>query len=432
MNNAEIRVTDEVPGDEMKRIARRKIPRRKRLGSRGIAAGILLVGFLSGCGAGGKTNSDNQANAPHVAVVKVARHDLSSTLEIASEFQPYQEINVDAKVSGYVKSLNVNWGTHVHEGQLLAVLEVPELQQQLEVDQATDRREQQDVERAREELSGAESARNVAHLSYTRLANVQKTRPELIAQEEIDVAQGKDTETSANVSAAKDSLAASEQALLAAEASLEKDKAMYAYSRITAPFDGVVTEIDAYTGALLPAGTSSGKGDLALCHLSQNSLLRLVIPVPERAIPDVPPGQTVAVHVTTIDKSFTGKIARVSDQIDMSTRTMHTEVDVPNPDYELVPGMYATVRIPLQTARNVLAVPAQAVQASAEGKGSVLVVNGENKIEKRDVTLGLESATSVEILSGLKEDERLVFGEQSEYKPGEVVNPQLVTPSEVE
>jgi RND family efflux transporter MFP subunit len=416
----------------MKKIAMHRFSSGKRLGSLEIMFGILLMGFLCGCGAASKTQVENPANAPHVAVVKVGRHDLSSTLEIASEFEPYQEINVDARVSGYIKNLNVNWGTHVREGQLLAVLEVPELQQQLEVDQAMDRRGQQDVARAREELSGAESAHNVAHLSFTRLANVQKTRPELVAQEEVDVAQGKDTETDANVSAAKDSLAASEQGLMAAEASLEKDKAMYGYSRITAPFDGVVTEIDAYTGALLPAGTSSDKGGQALCHLSQNNLLRLVIPVPERAVADVPLGQTVAVRVTTIDKAFTGKIARVSDQIDMSTRTMHTEVDVPNPDYVLVPGMYATVQIPLQTARNVLTVPAQAVQASSEGKGSVLVVNGENRIEKRDVTLGLQSATSVEILSGLKENEQVLIGEQSEYKNGELVVPQPVAPSEAE
>ena len=120
---------------------------------------------------------------------------------------------------------------------------------------------------------------------------MQKTRPELVAQEEVDIAQGKDLEANAGVSAAKDALAASEQALLGAKAALEKDKAMYAYANITAPFDGVVTEIDAYTGALLPAGTSSNKGDQALCRFSQNDLLRLVIPVPERAVADVHVGR---------------------------------------------------------------------------------------------------------------------------------------------
>ena len=121
--------------------------------------------------------------------------------------------------------------------------------------------------------------------------------------------------------------------------------------------------MDAYTGALLPAGTSSNKGDQALCRLSQNDLLRLVIPVPERAVSDIHLGETVAVNVSTNNKTFEGKIVSFSDQIDTTTRTMHTEIDVPNPKYELVPGMYATAKIPLQTAQNVLTVPVQALQA---------------------------------------------------------------------
>ncbi|MGH9691815.1 MAG: efflux RND transporter periplasmic adaptor subunit [Candidatus Acidiferrales bacterium] len=372
------------------------------------------------------------ANAPYVAVVKVTRQDLSNTLNIASEFQPYQEISVYAKVSGYIQKLDVDWGTHVRQGQLLAVLEIPELEQQLQVDDADVRRSEQDVARAQEELSRAQSAYTVAHLTYTRLANVQKTRPELVAQEEIDVSQGKDLEASAGVSSTKDALAASEQGLAGAKAELEKDKAMYSYSRITAPFDGIVTEIDAYTGALLPAGTSSNKGDQALCHLSQLDPLRLVIPVPERAVADIHLGQPVGIRVSTTNESFSGKIVRFSDNIDLQTRTMHTEIDVPNPKYRLVPGMYATVEIPLQTAQNVLTVPIQAVQASGEDHGIVLVVNGDNKIERRDVNLGLQSATYVEIVSGLKENEMVLFGEQSQYKQGELIAPQIVTPAGME
>ena len=190
--------------------------------------------------------------------------------------------------------------------------------------------------------------------------------------------------------ARKDALAGSQQELLGAKAALDKDKALYAYARITAPFDGVVTEIDAYTGALLPAGTSSNKGDQALCRLSQNDLLRLVIPVPERAVADIHIGETVDVSVSGLDRKFDGKIVRFSDQIDPDTRTMHTEVDVPNPKYLIVPGMYATVEIPLQTVQNALTVPVQAVQSSAEGRGSVLVVGPDNRIEQRDVTLGIQ------------------------------------------
>jgi multidrug efflux pump subunit AcrA (membrane-fusion protein) len=237
---------------------------------------VILSAFACGCGDAHKADA---SVVPRAAVVKVQRKNLSSTLEIASEFLPYQEIDVYAKVSGYIQKLYVDWGTHVKQGQLLAVLEIPELQQQLLQDEASVRRADQEVSRAREEQSRAESAYAVAHVTYTRLADVQKSRPELVAQQEIDVAQGKDLEASAGVSSAKDALAAAEQALLAAKAALDKDKAMFAYSRMTAPFDGVVTQIYAYTGALLPAGTSATKGDSALCHLSQNNLLRLVIQI---------------------------------------------------------------------------------------------------------------------------------------------------------
>src|SRR5580658_371299 len=158
---------------------------------------LLFSEFWAGCGGSPASNTGDPANTPSAAVVKVTRRDLSSNLEIASEFQPFQEIQVYAKVSGYVQKLYVDWGTHVKAGQLMAVLEIPELQQQLLQDEASVRRADQEVLRAREEQSRAESAYSVAHVTYQRLADVQKSRPELVAQQEIDVAQGKDLEASA-------------------------------------------------------------------------------------------------------------------------------------------------------------------------------------------------------------------------------------------
>lgn len=393
---------------------------------------IALAGFVSGCGGTRKATADDTASAPAAAVVKVVRGNIADNLQIASEFLPFQEVDVYAKVSGYIHKLNVDYGTHVKQGQVLAVLEIPELQQQLQQDEASVRRSEQDLERAREELNRAQSAYTVAHLTYTRLADVQKSRPELVAQQEIDVAQGKDLESGANVSSEKAALASAEQGLQVAKAALGKDQALFDYARMTAPFDGVVTQIYAYTGALLPAGTASNKSDSGLCRLSQNNLLRLVIPVPERAVPDIRVGQTIAVNVSGINKTFDGKIVRFSDQIDTTTRTMHTEVDVPNPKYELVSGMYASVKMPLHSAANVLTVPVQAVQAAGAGKGAVLLVDQGNKIEIRNVTLGMQSATDVEITSGLLENDVVIFGSQGQYKPGELVSPKLVQPTAVE
>lgn len=387
---------------------------------------LLTLLFAAAFGFAGCGSGKNENVAPTVAVVKVARENISDTLEIASEFQPYQEIDVFAKVSGYIRKLYVNYGTHVKQGQLLADLEVPELEQQVQQDEAMAQRSQQDLERYRQELNSAESSYTVAHLSYTRIADVQKSQPGLVAQQEVDDALGKDQEAAAAVSGAKDAVSGAEQALLSAKAALDKDKDIFAYTHITAPFDGVVTSINAYTGALLPAGTTSSKGDLALCHLSQNDLLRLVIPLPERAVPDVQIGETVSVNVTTLSKTLQGKIVRFSDQIDLQTRTMYTEVDVPNPDYTLVPGMYVSVVIPLRTQQNVLTVPLQAVHLSGESKGSVLIVNNSGRIERRDVTLGIQTADKAEIVTGLTEGDEVVLGEQDQYKPDELVSPKLV------
>ncbi len=379
---------------------------------------FLFCNAMIGCGEARKAAADDAANAPTAAVVKVTRGNIADNLEIASEFQPFQEVDVYAKVSGYIQKLYVDYGTHVKQGQLLAVLEIPELQQQLQQDEASIRRSDQELTRSREDLNRAQSAYIVAHVTYTRLAEVQKARPELVAQQEIDVAKGKDLEADSDVSAQKAALAAAEQALLVAKATLGKDQALFDYARMTAPFDGVITQIYAYTGALLPAGTTSNKGDSALCRLSQNSLLRLVIPIPERAVSGIRIGQSVAVNVSAMNRTFDGKIVRFSDQIDLNTRTMHTEVDVPNPKFELVPGMYASVKIPLRTDAKILTVPVQAFQTTGEGKGIVMVVGSGNRTESRDVTVGLQSASDVEILSGLQENETVIFGSLGQYRPG--------------
>ena len=268
---------------------------------------LILLAFMilmAGCSDHG--NQQEQQSAPIVPVVKAACRNLGTNLEIASEFRPYQEVDVYAKVSGYVKDLYINWGTHVRKGQVLAILEIPELEEQLQRDKASVRRSEHEITRLQQELIRAQSAYTVAHLTYSRLAEVQKTQPNLIAQQEIDLAAGKDHEASANVSAATASLEAAREALLDTQAALKQDEALFAYSRITAPFDGVVTRLDAYTGALLPAATSSDKTATPLCHLSQNSQLRLVIPLPQNVLGEVRVGQIVTVKTATTGKSFKG------------------------------------------------------------------------------------------------------------------------------
>ena len=393
----------------------------------GIGLGALQLALLTSCSR--KTEGETHGDAPSfvaAAVAKATREDLSNNLDIASEFEPFQEIDLHAKVSGYVQKLYVDWGTHVKKGQLLATLEIPELEDQINQDKAALRRSEENLIRAQEEVRRAESAHAVMHITYSRLEGVAQTRPDLVAQEEIDVAQGKDSEAEAQVSAAKAALAAAHGERDVAKASLAKDETLFAYARITAPFTGVVTKLYAYTGALLPAGTSSSTSGLPLLRLSQNDLLRLVIPVPESVVPKIHAGSPVKVRVSALSREFPGTVVRFSGQVNEDTRTMHTEVDVPNPDYLLVPGMYAYAEVPADHKANALAIPIQAYLASTTpGRGTVLVVNAQNQIEKRDVTAGIQTAQKVEILSGVQEGERVVVGNQGRYQAGETVRPVM-------
>ncbi|MGH9403439.1 MAG: efflux RND transporter periplasmic adaptor subunit [Terriglobia bacterium] len=223
---------------------------------------------------------------------------------------------------------------------------------------------------------------------------------------------------------AKDAIAAAQQELVVDRSTLARDEDLVNYSRITAPFDGVVTQLNAYTGSLLPAGTSGSMNDLPLCHLSQNNLLRLIIPVPSRIVLGIHIGEVVSVRVNSLNKVFQGKVARFSDQIDLQTRTMRTEVQVPNRNYELVPGMYAYVQLPVKSAKNALTLPLQAVEMTGSDQGTILAVNSQNQIVQHQVQLGLETAGEVQIVSGVHEGEKAVFGELSRFHPGEKVTPE--------
>jgi len=258
-----------------------------------------------------------------------------------------------------------------------------------------------------------------------------KTQPQLVAQQDVDDAQGKDQASEAQVEAAKSGLAAAQEHLQEATAKRQRGQALLDYSKITAPFDGVITSRYADTGAMLAAGTSSEKQALPLVKLSQNGLLRLDIPVPEADVPVVRLGRRVNVEVASLNKTFEGTVARFADKVDDATRTMMTEIDVPNPKLEIVPGMYAYVSFPVADKKAALTVPVQAV--SREGnKALVYRVDRNNQIEVQAVAIGLESRSRIEVLSGLAEGDVVAVGNTSQLRQGQVVAPKPVELSEME
>jgi RND family efflux transporter MFP subunit len=392
-----------------------------------IAAFATLVGESCSKSSSAERQESKISEAPTVAVAKAKTEDMSRGLVLTAEFKPFQEIDVMAKVAGYVKKINVDVGDRVKQGELLAVLEIPEMADDQARAQSMLGHSQAEVARARDELQRAESSRDIAHLSYTRLSDVAKRRAGLIAQQEIDDAQSKDMMAEAQVSAAKSNLSATEQQVHVSTAELQKVKTLADYIRVTAPFAGVITKRYADTGSMIQAGTSSSTQVMPLVKLSENRLLRLILPVPESAVPTVHVGQQVEVRVPTLNRSFPGRVARYADKLSSGTRTMDTEVDVPNPSLLLIPGMFAEVNLTLTHRDDVLAVPIPAVDLSSgdESSGQVVVVTPENRIEIRKVQVGMQNPTSVEILSGLRPGDLVVLGNRSRLEAGQQVRPKL-------
>jgi RND family efflux transporter MFP subunit len=328
---------------------------------------------------------------PTVGVAKVTREDLFKEVTIAAEFRPYVEVALPAKVTGYVSKMNVDFGDKVKAGQLLATIEVPELQADLDNAQATEQK--------------AEADYTNAHLIYTRLQSVNKDHPNLVAQQDLDTAQANDLTATAAIAAAK--------------ANVEKYQTMVSYTQITAPFDGVITYRYADPGTLIDA---QGK---PLVRVSDNYRLRLDFPVTVDYVKDVKLGDSVVVRVDSFNgKTFTGKISRFTHEVDDNTRTMITEIEVPNPDLELVPGMYATVVLKVEKHLKALAVPTEAV--AGEKNHTVYVINQDNQIEEREVKLGLETPDKYEVLSGLNEGDLVVIGSRAGFQAGQKVEPKLI------
>jgi RND family efflux transporter MFP subunit len=386
----------------------------------------LLVVVLPSCQrvADGKANAST-APSVSVGVTRATRESLVKTLTLSSELVPFQEIDVYAKESGYVQKLLVDYGTRVKQGQLMAVLEIPELVDQLQQDQAAVKNAQHEVDRAQHDLNRFEAQYKVAHLEGDRLTTVAEQRPGLVAQQEVDDAQGKDLAAQSQVEAGKAGLEAAKSQLSVMQAKLAHDQTLYDYSRITAPFAGVVTQRYANLGTLMQAGTSSSTQALPLVRLSQDDLFRLVIPVPESSVRYIGVGDSVAVHVPALNRTFRGKVARFSVDVKEETRTMHTEVDVPNPDRVLIPGVYAEATLTLEKRDNALAVPLQAV-SHEEDKTTVYVVTEGGEVKDRPVALGLETASQAEVVSGLVEGESVIVSDRSGLKPGQHVRPQIV------
>lgn len=412
-----------------------------------------LAGGLTGCR---KVPAGETATSPAkvqvIAVTKVTRMNLARELAFDGEFRPFQDLDLHAKVAGFVRTMNVDVGDAVQPGQLLATLEVPELKEDLARAAAAVKRAQQDVVKAEEDAHRAEeeirradaeiirarTAYAEAKLHAGRIAGVAKEQAGLVAQQEIDAALAKERTAEAQVAAAqaahagtraaaaaaRAAIAATREQVHVAEAERQKLDARAAFTQITAPFAGIITRRYADAGDMVRGGLSPSAPAVPLVRLVYQARLRLLFPVSASHVTRVRPGQVVEVAVAQLNRKFPGTVARVSGELDAATRTLEAQVDVANADGSLLPGLFGTVTLRLDQREGVLAVPVTAIGRA--GAPDVLVVTADQTLEKRPVKIGLETAARVEITSGLSEGELVFVGARSQVRVGQKVEPKTV------
>jgi RND family efflux transporter MFP subunit len=396
--------------------------RRKRvlLTAACVLAAILLLFYFLHARHTAQAATDAPA-PPAVAVATAHTGSIANQLTVAGVFQPFQEIDVHGKVSGYIRHIYVDIGDRVRQGQTLAVLEVPELQAEVAGAQAGITQTEQNIGRLQNEVAREQATYAAVHANYTRLKQASDEQPGLVAAQELDDALAKDRSAASQVDAAKSAVAAAQGQLGVSRAENLRVTSMERYATITAPYSGVVTMRYADTGALIPAGTAEGLNQ-AVVRLAQSDVLRLRMPVPERDVPLVHIGSQVTVHVQATGQQFPGTVVRYTRDVSNSTRTMLTEVDVNNPGLTLTPGMYADVTFNLEQKNDALIVPASAIIQGDQP--AVMLVDSNNRVQKRPIVLGISNANSQEVTAGLQPGDRIIIGGQSELQPGQQVTPQ--------
>ncbi len=337
-----------------------------------LVLGCATLGLLVGCERSPAPTPAKPLAPVAVQVVAVKKGEATRSIALPATIQPYQQATLYAKVAGYVKAVNVDKGDAVKAGDVLADIEVPELL----------------ADRARFKAEA-----EIAALDYQRAKAAQAKAPDLVLQQTVDAAR-----STSDV----------------AQANLDRTDTLLGFTKITAPFSGIITRRLVDPGAFIPAATSgSAAQNAALLGLMDFDRVRVQVPVPE---PDAPLIKTNLPVKMTVEElgaaSFAGTITRFAYALEDSTKTMLAEIEMPNPKHDLRPGMYCTVRIVVETRPEALLIPAAALVSEKTGN-SVFTVAGD-KARRVPVKIGFNDGGWVEILEGLKLNEPvIIMGAQS-------------------
>jgi len=357
---------------------------------------VLLAGtcLLTACGPSKKdkeeqqqtVEQENALDTPTVTLMPVKKGKLTSNITVPGELEPYQQVNLYAKINSYVKSLSVDIGSQVHQGQLLATLEAPEINSQLE--------------EAKSRIQQNKAIYFASKATYDRLYSTSKT-PGTVSQNDLEQAAAKKQSDSANVEAAK--------------SAYKEVAANLNYLEIRAPFDGVITLRNVNLGTYV--GPSGGGANQPLFILEDHKKLRLVISVPENFTGGLTNKDEVSFTIRELPgEKYTAKVERLAGALDNTLRSERLEMDVYNTNNKLLPNMYADVNVPLPARDSAYIVPKSAVVTSTE---KVFVIKVENnRAVWVDVQKGLESGDMIEVYGNIKPGDNLIKSATEEIRDG--------------
>jgi len=350
--------------------------------------------------------AENNIIKPRALTATVVRTNLARSAKETGEALPNREVSLQPRVSGFVKTVEVHLGQRVESGQLLATIEIPELESDLRKGRAL-------VRRSSEEVNRAQALLDEASLSLKRTSAVAEQGAQLVAAQELDSAKVRLRVASATLAAANEQVEMVKADLLRLER-LERD------TKILSPFAGRVTRHAAVEGQWVTAGATRSDGSSGLFRISEVDQLRIVFPVASSLVRMVRVGSSATVFTDGIKLPLNVTVSRRSEQIDPTTRTMDIEADLPNPNGDISAGTYVTINWVIEVRTNILVIPTDAIVRGISPKVLRLGLNGV--VEERAIKIGMQTSDSAEVLSGLAEGDLVAVGRLGSLRQGQQVD----------
>ncbi len=401
----------------------KSVPSRRLLWSLGFfLLALMVTAFLAGYLPRQRRQQVLAAEAkaeveslPLATVTTVTRGPARAQLVLPGNLQPVTEAPVLARASGYLRKRYADMGDRVKQGQVLAEIEAPELDQQIRQAQATLEQAQSSVQQSEAALDQGRSNENLARITAERWANLVSRGA--VSKQENDVYQAQYAAQKANVDALGKAVAAARSNVGAAQANLARLTELKSYQTVRAPFAGVITMRNVDIGALI------NEANTMLYRIAQTGRMRTYINVPQSEAESVRVGQTATLAFSELaNRKFTGTVTRTSNALDPATRTLLTEVEVPNPDGVLLPGMFTQVDLQMLRKSPPLLIPGDTLVVRADGPQVALVSTGGD-VHFTRIQLGRDYGDRMEVLSGLQEGQQIAVNPSDAVREGAKVKP---------